>query len=384
MQRPIYLDYNATTPVHEEVFREMVPFLKEHFGNPSSRNYYGMIAKKAMDQARALVADLIQCNPEEIIFTSGGTEANNMAVKGLAFAQKHKGKHIITTAIEHPAVVEVCRDLEKYGFEITMLPVNPVGIVDTQEVKNALRPDTILISVMHANNETGAIQPVEEISEIVRQHNIIVHTDAAQSCGKIPVDVRSLGVGLLSLAGHKLYAPKGIGALYVKKGIVPGNIVFGAGQESGKRPGTENVTGIIGLGKACEIAMRDFDRNSEHSRLLRDHLFQELTTHLGENIRLNGDHAKNLPNTLNLSFKGVVASTLVAAAGESVVFSAGAACHSGEMMVSAVIRAMKIPEIWAEGAVRLSVGRFNTVQEIVSAGRIIAEVYQALTSENQA
>ena len=356
----------------------MIPYLKEHFGNPASANYYGLITKNAMDKAREQVADFLHCSPEEIIFTSGGTEANNMAIKGFAYAQRNRGNHIITTAIEHPAVLEVCRYLEKSGFKITILPVNSIGMVDPRDVENAITPDTIMISVMHANNETGAIQPIEAISAIARQRNIVVHTDAAQSCGKLAVDVEKLGVGLLSIAGHKLYAPKGIGVLYVKKGVVIDKIAFGAGQEQGKRPGTQNVIGIIGLGKACEIAQRDFENNVAHLKTLRDRLYLELKSQLGDRVCLNGDLERVLPNTLNLSFKGVIASELVAAAGDKVVFSAGAACHSGLSIVSSVLQAMNVPEIWASGAIRFSVGKYTTMHEIETASVSIIDTYNDL------
>ena len=273
MTKPIYLDYNATTPHDPEVIAAMRPYLEEHFGNPSSSHYYGLKTREAVETARSQVATLLGCGPEEIIFTSGGTESNNHAIRGIACAYRDKGNHIITTQIEHPAVTAVCKYLERYGFQTTYLPVDANGLVDAADIEQAVTPKTILITVMHANNEVGTIQPIEEISKIARRKGIVMHTDAAQSAGKISVDVDPLGVDLLSIAGHKLYAPKGMGVLYIRKGIEPAKFMHGAGQESGKRAGTENVLEIVGLGKACEIAARDMERNIRVMRESRDRLY---------------------------------------------------------------------------------------------------------------
>ncbi|MCX6272372.1 MAG: cysteine desulfurase family protein [Bacteroidetes bacterium] len=378
MRRPIYLDYNATTPHDPEVIEAMKPYLKEFFGNPSSANYFGTITRNAIDKARLQISLLLNCSPGEIVFTSGGTETNNLAIKGIALANKHRGNHIITSAVEHPAVLEVCRDLEKNGFKITCLPVNNIGIIEINEVEKAVRGNTILITVMHANNETGAIQPITGISAIAGSGNIFLHTDAAQSIGKIPVDVEELGIDLLSVAGHKLYAPKGIGALYIKKGTSLNKVILGAGQEKGIRPGTENILGIVGLGKACEIANRDFLKNHEHLINLRNMMYNGLKENLQENLQLNGDLDQILPNTLNLSFKGITSNEMIAALNDKVVLSAGAACHSGITKISEVLQAMNIPEEWAKGAVRISVGRFTTEQEVGRAIGHIVEAFQKL------
>jgi cysteine desulfurase len=379
MPRPIYLDYNATTPHDPEVIEAMRPYLEEYFGNPSSPSYYGIITKNAINKARLQVALLLNCSQEEIVFTSGGTESNNIAIKGLALINKHRGDHIITSAIEHPAVVEVCKDLENNGFEITILPVSSHGIVDLKELEKAIKGNTILISVMHANNETGALQPIAEISALAKSRGIYVHTDAAQSIGKIPVDVQELGVDLLSVAGHKLYAPKGIGVLYIKKGVVLAKITHGAGQENGQRPGTENILGIVGLGMACEIAKRASEKNGELLKKLRNSLYFGLKDKLGEQIQINGDLDHILPNTLNISFCGIIANDIVEILGDRVVLSAGAACHSGITRTSDVLKAMNIPERWAQGAVRMSVGKYTTEHEIEQAIGYIVEAYRSLS-----
>ena len=263
MPKPIYLDYNATTPHDPEVIAAMRPFFEEEFGNPSSSHYYGTRPKQAVIKARAQIAALLNCRPEEIIFTSGGTESNNFAIKGSAEAVRHKGNHIITSQIEHPAVLEVCNFLETTGFEATYLPVDEFGRVQLEDLKAAIKKETILISIMHTNNEVGSAQPIEEISKLAKNHAIIFHTDAAQSLGKIPVDVNRLGVDLLSIAGHKVYAPKGVGALYIRQGLAPAKLMHGAGQEMTVRPGTENVLEIVGLGMACEIAGRDLQKKHD-------------------------------------------------------------------------------------------------------------------------
>ncbi len=367
---PVYLDYNATTPHDPEVIGAMRPFLEEHFGNPSSSHSYGLKTRVAVETARSQVAALLGCTPHEIIFTSGGTESNNHAIRGIAAAHG-KGGHIITTQIEHPAVTEVCKFLEAYGFETTYLPVDEYGLVDAADVKRAITPKTILITVMHANNEVGTIQPIEEISDIARRKGIMFHTDAAQSAGKISVNVDALGVDLLSIAGHKLYAPKGIGVLYVRKGVKPAKFMHGAGQEGGRRAGTENVLEIAGLGKACEIAARDLERNRLHMFEMRERLFNGLLREISE-IRLNGHPEKRLPNTLNISILGIESYFFLSAIQESVAASAGAACHSGHVKISSVLEAMKVPEEWAKGALRLTTGRMTTSREIDAAISIIS------------
>ena len=376
MTRPVYLDYNATTPHDPEVIAAMRPYLEERFGNPSSAHGYGAQAKQAIEQARRQVAALLHGRPEEIIFTSGGTESNNHAITGAALAHKDHGNHIITSQIEHPAVLEVCRFLERQGFEVTYLPVDAQGMISVSDVEQAVRPTTILITLMHANNEVGTLQPIEAVARIARQRRVLLHTDAAQSVGKIPAEVQRLGVDLLSLAGHKLYAPKGVGALYIRQGVQLAAFMHGAGQEQGRRAGTENVLEIVGLGKACEIAQRDMDCNARHLNAMRDRLYAGLSERLKE-IRLNGHPQQRLPNTLSLSFKGVEAPQLLAAIRDQVAASAGAACHAGGVDLSHVLTAMNIPEEWARGTVRFSVGKMTTPEEIDQAIRVVSDAVTA-------
>lgn len=375
----IYLDYNATTPIDREVAEAMLPYLYEHFGNPSSGHPYAVQPKQAVERARAQVADLLGCLPREIVFTSGGTESNNAALKGVALANRNRGDHIITSAFEHPAIHEVCRWLATQGFRITELPVDRYGLVNPGDLERAISPATLLVTVMHANNEVGSVQPIRELAEIAHRHGALVHTDAAQSAGKISVRVGDLGVDLLSLAGHKLYAPKGVGALYVRSGVRLAPLLHGAGQEGGRRPGTENVLEIAGLGKACEILGRDLEHSESRLQALCDRLHQGLASALGpEAIRLNGHPYLRLPNTLSVSFRGVEANTLLAEIGDRVAASAGAACHAGSVEVSAVLKAMAVPVEWAMGAVRFSVGRDTRPQDIERATAIVAEAVQRL------
>jgi cysteine desulfurase len=371
---PIYLDYNATTPIAHEVAEVMAPFLRDHFGNPSSSHSYGIVAKKAIEAARSLVADLLGCGPQNVVFTSGGTESNNAAIKGIAWGCRDRGRQIITSAIEHPAVMEVCRWLEVQGFPLIILPVDRDGLINPGELERAISSDTLLVTVMHANNEVGAIQPIAELASIAHRHGALFHTDAAQSIGKIPVSVDELCVDLLTVAGHKLYAPKGIGALYVRDGIHLENLLHGAGHEAGRRPGTENVLEIVGLGHACEIAQRDLTKNMTHFKAMRDRLYEGLRRELGDDaIRLNGPIERRLPNTLSLSFREIEASALLSEISEQVAASAGAACHADGISISAVLMAMQVPPEWARGTIRFSVGRDTTHQEIDLAIRVIAE-----------
>lgn len=374
----IYLDYNATTPIDPEVARAMEPFLSHYFGNPSSMHNYGKETKRAVEQARKQVAGLINCNPYEIVFTSGGTESNNYALKGAAYALKNKGNHIITSNIEHPAVSEVCRHLEKNGFEVTYIPVNKEGIVDIDKLHKSVKKSTILISIMHANNEIGTIQPIEKIGEIAKNHNILFHTDAAQSPGKIPVDVKNLNIDLLSIAGHKLYAPKGIGALYIREGIKLEKLIHGADHERNLRAGTENVLEIAGLGKACEVADRDLGENRRNMKESRDKL-QTLIQQYFPEVKLNGHPEKRLPNTLSLSFPGIEANLIVnELADKGIAVSAGAACHTDSIDVSAVLKAIKVKEYEAMGTIRFSTGKNTTLHEIEQAAEIIKEVVNKL------
>ncbi len=371
MQNPLYLDYNGTTPHDPEVIAAMRPYLEVEFGNPSSAHWYGIAPRRAVEAARQQVAGLIGCEPGEVFFTSGGTESNNHAIKGMARALQGKGRHIVTSSIEHPAVLEVCRHLEKEGFETTRVAVDARGMVDPGQVQRALRSDTVLVTVMHANNEVGTVQPVADIAGLARARGIAVHTDAAQSLGKIPVKVSDLGADLLSIAGHKLYAPKGVGALYVRQGLAPEKFCHGAGQEKGWRAGTENVTGIVGLGKACEVAARGLPDTMDRMVDLRDRLHQGIAGRMAD-VRLNGHSDHRLPNTLSLSFKGVGANRLLEEIGLDVAASAGAACHAGSVKVSHVLEAMGVPVEWAGGTVRFSVGRMTTVAEIERAVEVVA------------
>ena len=379
MKKPIYLDYNATTPHAPEVMAAMQPYIEEFFGNPSSSHWYGAEPRRAMERARQQVADLLQCSPGEIVFTSGGTEANNHAIKGMAWAMRGKGTHIITSAIEHPAVLEVCRSLDEFGCETTVLPVNSQGMVDPDDVGRAVRAGTILITIMHANNEVGTIQPLAEIGEIARKNNITFHTDAAQSVGKIPTAVAQLGVDLLSVAGHKLYAPKGVGALYVRHPLRPAKFCHGAGQEQGRRAGTENVIHIVGLGKACELAAMDMQQHMAAMRMLRDRLADSLTSAVPESKR-NGHPGQVLPNTLSISFKGLAADRILGRVAKEVAASAGAACHSGTVNISHVLSAMNLQEEWAGGTLRFSVGRMTTIEEIDEAAKAVIAAVRELRS----
>ena len=366
----IYLDYNATTPIDPEVAEAMMPYLIQHFGNPSSSHWYGQQSRQAVEQARVCVADLLRCQPDEIIFTGGGSEANNQAIKGIAEAYRDKGNHIITTRIEHPAVLQPCHYLEAQGYMVTYLPVDGQGLVHLADVQDAITEHTILITIMHANNEVGTIQPIEEIGALARAKGILFHTDAAQSVGKIPVRVDAPNVDLLSVAGHKLYAPKGVGALFVRSGIRTPSLIHGAGHEQGRRAGTENVLEIAGLGKACEIAARDSERTENHLQELRDRLHRKLQERFRE-VRLNGHPTRRLPNTLNVSLMGVPVHPLLDACPE-VAVSTGSACHSDSVEPSPVLTAMGISAEVAQFAIRFSVGRMTTGQEVDRAVELLA------------
>jgi cysteine desulfurase len=359
--RKVYLDYNASTPISPEVAEAMRTFLGDHFGNPSSQHWASSEAKKAIEKARMQVSHLLGCDTTEVIFTSGGSESNNHALKGVFYANQNRGNHIITTQVEHPAIINPCRFLEKLGAEVTYLPVDSFGRVDSDDVRQALTSKTILVSVMHANNEVGTIQPIREISEIVRSRGIIFHTDAAQSVGKIPVKVDDLGVDLLSVAGHKVYAPKGVGALYIRKGIAIEPLVHGAGHEEGRRAGTENALLVVGLGRACELAENWVGMSSVKS--LRDLFWNRIQEIFGEGVVLNGHPTERLPNTLNVSFVGKVGAEILAGL-TGVAASTGSACHSGMVELSPVLKAMGIAPEVGMGAIRFSLGRDTTEDEI--------------------
>lgn len=364
MEKPVYLDYNATTPIDPEVAGEMLPYIQTFFGNPSSSYAIGRNNREAVNRSRRQVADLINAEPEEIVFTSSGTESNNHAIRGIALANKEKGKHIITSSIEHPAVTEVCKYLSSMGWDITYLPVDRNGKVNPGDIENAIRRDTVLITIMHANNEVGAIQPIKEIAGIANKNNIVFHSDAAQSVGKIDTDVKKLGIDLLTIAGHKLYAPKGIGALYIKQGTRIENLIYGAGQENGLRPGTENVVHIVALGKACEIAKRDFDKNANNMFSTRERLLTGLKSKLGKRVKVNGELADTLPNTLSVAFDKTEAHALASLISKEVYVSTGSACHADSIEISPVLKAMNVNLMTAAGTLRISTGKYTIEKEI--------------------
>ena len=377
---PVYLDHNATTPIDPEVEEAMLPYLRGglggRFGNPSSSHEYGRQAHAAVDAARSQVAELLGCASQEVVFTGCGSEADNLAVKGVAEANRGQGNHIITSQIEHPAVLNTCRYLERHSYDVTYLPVDEYGLVDAAAVEAAITERTILISIMHANNEVGTIEPIAAIGAIARSRGIPFHTDAAQSVGKIPTKVDELGVDLLAVAGHKLYAPKGIGALYVRQGTTLEPLIHGAGHEGSRRAGTENVAYIVALGKACEIAGRTMSEYGPRVWELRDRLYRLLCVGV-EGLRLNGNPTQRLPNTLNVSFPGVDGEQLLAITPE-VAASTGSACHAGRTDPSAVLLAMGLSRQRALGAVRLSLGKFTSDTEIERAATALVSSYSEL------
>ncbi len=376
--KPIYLDYNATTPIRREVAEAMQPYLFEYFGNPSSAHAYGAATRRAVARAREQVAGLLGCEAGEVIFTSGGSEANNTAIFGVALAHRARGWHIITSAIEHPAVTEPCRVLAARGFRVTTVPVDATGRVDPADVRQAMAAGTILVSIMHANNEVGTIQPIAEIAEIAHAGGALVHVDAAQSIGKIPVNVDDLGVDFLSVAGHKCYAPKGIGVLYARSGVAFEPLIVGANHEAGRRAGTENVLEIVGLGEAAAMAARDLEHNHAHMRRMRDRLHDALReAFTGAQMRVNTPLDNALPNTLSVSFREVAGDALLRQIADQVAASAGAACHSGDVRVSHVLEAMGVPVEVAMGTLRLTVGVMTTADEIDAAARVIIEAARA-------
>ncbi|MDY6916124.1 MAG: cysteine desulfurase family protein [Candidatus Cloacimonadota bacterium] len=370
----IYLDYNATTPLAPEAAVAMQPFLGKYYGNPSSLHKYGQTMRLALGKARKQVANLINSQPSQIIFTSGGTESNNLALIGYAMANRKKGNHVITSKIEHPAIINVCRHLEKLGYETTYLPVDRYGFVKPSSLKKALRPATILVSIMHANNEIGTIQPILQLAKIAHEHGAAFHTDAAQSCGKISADVKKMQVDMLSLAGHKLYGPPGCGALFVASHIKLQNIIFGAGQELGLRPGTENVLALVGLGAACQVASEKMEENRSWMQQCSQNLYEKIKQHWPQ-VHLNGTREKKLPNTLNLSFPGWLAEEFLEQTPQ-IAASAGSACHSGEESISPVLAALGTNLRLARGSIRFSTGRFTTLSEIDQASKLIIKTLQ--------
>ncbi|NVL91589.1 MAG: cysteine desulfurase [Desulfobacterales bacterium] len=368
----IYLDYNATTPVAKEVAEAMMPFLVEDFGNPSSAHPMGGRAREALEKARGQVSRMLGCESTEVVFTSGGTESNNMVLKSVAWSLRNKGRHIITTKIEHPSIINTALFLMEDGYDVTFLPVDKYGSLDPDEIRKAVRRDTILITVMHANNETGTIQPLAEISSIAREHGVLFHTDAAQSVGKTETKVGDLGVDFLTIAGHKIYAPKGVGALYIRNGVKIEPFIHGGGQEMGLRSGTENVILNVGLGKACELVLDNLSDDIPRLRGLRDRLHNQILSAIPE-VVLNGHPENRLPNTLNLSFPGMIGEEILSEIPE-LCASTGAACHDRSLKLSHVLGAMGVTEEVGIGAIRLSLGRPTTEAQVdEAAGLLIAK-----------
>ena len=359
--RRVYLDYNASTPIDPAVAAAMRPFLADHYGNPSSGHWAAAAAKVALETARGQVAALLGCRSGEIVFTSGGSEANNLALKGVFFAQRDRGDHIVTTRIEHPAIIEPCGFLERLGARVTYLPVDGTGRIDPDDLRRAITPRTILVSIMHANNEVGTIQPIEDCARIAHERGVLFHTDAAQSVGKVATEVKELGVDLLSIAGHKIYAPKGVGALFVRDGVSIEPLLHGAGHEHGRRAGTESVLLAAGLGKACELA-RDLSP-MDRVRALRDRFWEALQKQFGNCVQLNGHPTHRLPNTLNVSFVGRIGAEILERL-DGVAASTGSACHSGRIELSPVLAAMGVTPEVGMGAIRFSLGRGTTREEI--------------------
>ncbi|MGC8810971.1 MAG: cysteine desulfurase NifS [bacterium] len=360
----VYLDHNATTPVHPEVYEAMKPFFQDQFGNSSSIHWAGREVRKYVEEAREKVAELLHASPTEIIFTGCGTESDNMAIKGVAYSWRAKGNHIITTQVEHHAVLHTCQFMEKMGYEVTYLPVDNYGLIDLELLRRSIRPQTILVSIMFANNETGTIFPIKEIGEITREKGVIFHTDAVQAVGKIPIDLRHLPVDILSLSGHKLNTPKGIGAQFIRRGLKLTPLIHGGGQEYGLRAGTENVPYIVGLGKACEIVRRDFNQRLSHLQRLRDRLEQGIKARI-PHVVLNGHPTQRLPNTLNMSFLDIEGESLLLNLDlEGIAVSSGSACTSGSLEPSHVLLAMGLPPEIAQSAIRFSLGWSNTEAEI--------------------
>lgn len=372
----IYLDNNATTPLAPEVYEAMVPWLRDRFGNAASVHWYGQQARSAVDAARRTVAELIDGTPNEIVFTSSGTEADNLAIFGAAQALHHQGNHLITTVIEHPAVLSACKTLERRGFEVTYLGVDGDGFIDLDELRSAIRPETILISIMMANNETGTLEPLVEAVAVARKKKILVHTDAVQAVEKVPVKVSDLEVDLLSMSAHKIHGPQGVGALYVRKGIELSPLLVGGSQERRRRAGTENVGAIVGFGRAAELARQDAVLESSRVSMLRDRFEQQILERISY-ARVNGSREHRVPNTTNIGFEGVEGDSLLMALDlEGVAASLGAACSSGSLEPSHVLRAMHLPETVLRGSLRFSLSKFNTQEEVDRAVEKVCRVVE--------
>lgn len=374
----IYLDHSATTRVDTRVLESMLPYFNEMFGNASSLHSFGQEAADALSFSREQVAATIGAEPQEIIFTSGGTESDNMAIKGAAYISSSRGKHVISSVIEHPAVLHTCRQLEKEGFEVTYVPVDNEGILDMQFLEDSIREDTILISIMHANNEIGTVQPIKEISELIRGRGIILHTDAVQSVGKIPVDVNELGVDMLSISSHKIHGPKGVGALYLRNGVNIVPIVQGGGHERGLRPGTENIPGIVGFAKAMTIVREQLETDSRNMQYLRDHMIKKIRSKIPY-TKLNGHENKRLPNNVNMSFRYVEGESLLMLLDmKGVAVSTGSACSSKSQKVSHVLTSIGLGADYIHGSLRFTLGRENTMEEIDLAVGLLEEAVMKL------
>jgi len=371
----IYADYAATTPVDSKVLEAMRPYFTERFGNASSLHFWGEEAKKALDESRAIIARALGVKPEEIIFTSGGTESNNLALKGVAFANRKKGKHIVTTAIEHHCVIHACKRLEKQGFSVTYLPVDKEGVVNPKDVEKAIQKDTILVSVMYANNEVGTIQPIKEIAEICKRHNVLFHTDAVQAFGKIHLDMKN--IDLLSISSHKIYGPKGVGALYIRKGTEIEPILDGGGHEFGLRSGTENVAGIVGFAKATELIFKNLDKEAKRQIKLRDRLIERVLKI--PNTTLNGHRTKRLPNNANFRFKFIEGESLILRLSEKgIAASTSSACSSKTLEPSHVLLAMGVPKADAHGSLRITIGKNTTEKDIVYIVKTLKKIVEEL------
>jgi len=378
--RQIYLDYNATTPIAPSIQEAMLPFITEYYGNPSSTHALGRACQEAIEDARLQVAGILGADSDEVIFTSGGTESNNLALKGVMLREPvGSGAHLVISAFEHPAIEAPAKFLTQLGYELTVVPVNSDGVVDPEAVEAALRPDTKLVSIMHANNELGTVQPIREISEICRAREVLLHTDAAQTVGKIGTYVNELGVDLLTVAGHKLYAPKGVGALFVKQGVALEPFMHGAGHEGGLRAGTENTPYIVALGKATALAVRGLGENGDRMAALRDRLLDRLTKGIGDELTVHGGRAERLPNTLSVNLPRVHGADVLAQIPE-ICASTGSACHSGTTNLSASLRAIGLTAEQAQGTVRLSVGWYTSEEDIDRAASKILGVWENLVS----
>ncbi len=375
----IYLDYNATTPVAPAVREAMLPYLDQQYGNASSNHSLGRAAAEAIQRAREQVAALLEVRPEEIVFTSGGTEANNLAIKGVALAHWETKGHLVISALEHPAVVAPVEFLQRHGFAVSVVPCNSDGWVDPNDVLAAIRDDTLLVSIMHANNEIGSVQSIAEIAEICHDRGVLLHTDAAQSVGKVEVTVPHLGADLLSVAGHKMYAPKGVGALYVRRGVKLEPVLHGAGHERGLRPGTENVPYIVALGQAAQLVREDLAADMDRMAYLRDQLWERLLAGVGAELTANALRTARLPNTLSVNFPRVAGHELLEQC-PGLCASTGAACHSGEARVSRVLQAIGLSPEVARGTVRLSVGRYTTEEEIHRAAEMLLQAWHRLAA----